>query len=101
MTVTPALAVTHEQYNSTANFWNTLVGACRTYHGTAIHIQLRTTTNGPGGKYSISVYRCSGGQQTTLVGGAGSCDYAAFCGKVWSIALGGAQFGFRFQKTEA
>ena len=99
MTVTPALAVTNEQYNSTlSNFWNTVTGACRTYHGTAIHIQLTTTANGTG-TYSISVYRCSNGQISTLVGGAGSCPYAGFCGYGWAIALNGQQYAFKFQKT--
>jgi hypothetical protein len=99
MTVTPALAVKQEQYNSTINFWNTVTGACRTYHGNAIHIQLTTTTNGPGGKYTISVYRCSGGSPTTLVGGAGTCTYPGFCGLGWSINLNGSQYAFKFQKT--
>lgn len=99
MTVTPALAVTNEQYNSSlSNFWNTVTGTCRTYHGTAIHIQLTTTANG-GGTYSISVYRCSGGQIATLVGAAGSCSYPGFCGLGWAIALGGSQYAFYFKKT--
>ena len=99
MTVTPALAVTHQQYNSTLHFFLSAVGACRTYDGTAIHIQLTTTTNGGHGTYSISVYKCSGGHQNTLVGAAGGCNYAGFCGYGWSIALGGSQYGFYFKKT--
>ena len=98
MTVTTAFA---ESYTSTiSGFWNTLTGQCRTYHGTGIHIQLTTTTrSGDDGTYSISVYRCSGGQISTLVGGAGSCVYEGFCGYGWSIALNGQQYAFYFKKT--
>ena len=96
MTVTPVLA---ESYVSTASFWGTLVGACRTYHGSSIHIQLTTTNAGPNGTYTISVYRCTNGQQTTLVGAPGTCHYPGFCGFGWSIALNGLQYGFFFKKT--
>lgn len=100
MAVTTAFA---QSYTSTLSFWNTLTGQCRTYSGSSIHIQLTTyVSNGGGsdhGTYSISVYRCSGGQISTLVGGAGSCNYGGFCGYGWSIALGGQQYAFYFAKT--
>jgi hypothetical protein len=100
MTVPPVFA---QSYTSTLRFWDTLWGQCRTYSGTAIHIQLTTyvenSGGGDSGTYSISVYRCSGGQPSTLVGGAGSCNYPGFCGYGWSIALGGQQYAFKFKKT--
>jgi hypothetical protein len=99
MTVTPAFA---QQYNSTLSFNFERPGACRTYNGTSIHIQLTTyVSNGASdsGKYTISVYRCSGGKISTLVGGAGTCNYPGFCGYGWSINLGGQQYAFYFKKT--
>lgn len=101
-TVAPVLAV-NQQYNSTLSFFQDRPGACRTYTGSAIHIQLTTyVSNGGGGDtgtYSISVYRCSGGQLSTLVGSAGSCHYGGFCGYGWAINLGGSQYAFYFKKT--
>ena len=101
MTVTPALAVTHEQYTSTLSFFLSAGGACRTYHGTAIHIQL-TTAGADSSAYSISVYRCNSNTPPTfqtLVGAAGACPVPGFCGKVWSIPLNGQKYGFFFKKT--
>jgi hypothetical protein len=103
MTVAPALAAVNQQYNSTLSFTSTRMGACRTYTGSAIRIQLTTYVSngheGDSGKYTISVYRCSGGVAKTLVGGAGTCNYWGFCGKAWSISLGGSQYAFYFKKT--
>jgi hypothetical protein len=102
MTVTPALAVKREQYNSTVSFAIDRMGTCRPYHGTAIHIQLTTFVSngnqGDSGTYTISVYRCSNHQATTLVGGAGSCHYWGFCGLGWTINLGGSEYAFYFKK---
>jgi hypothetical protein len=96
MSVTPVSA---ESYTSTiSNFWNTLTGQCRTYHGTSIHIQLDTTANGSG-TYGISVYKCVNGAKGPQVGGEGSCPYPGFCGYGWSINLGGSQYLFYFRKT--
>jgi hypothetical protein len=99
MSVTPALAVKQEQYNSTLHFFNRTTGACRTYHGNAIHIQLTTTASSGSGKYTIAVWRCSGGVISTRVGAPGTCNYAGFCGLGWSIPLGGSQYAFEFIKT--
>ena len=92
-----------QQYNSTLSFTHYRFGACRTYTGSAIHIQLTTYVSngnaGDTGTYSIRVYRCSGGQISTLVGSAGSCNYGGFCGYGWSINLGGQQYAFYFKKT--
>ena len=98
MTVTPALAVTEQQYNSNLRLALSVVGTCRTYSGSAIHIQL-TTIGASSSKYSISVYHCSGGHQDTLVGSAGGCNVNAFCGYVWAITLAGQQYGFFFNRT--
>jgi len=62
-------------------------------------LETTTTRSGDDGKYTISVYRCSGGSISTLVGGAGTCDYEGFCGYGWSIALNGLQYAFYFKKT--
>jgi hypothetical protein len=91
-----------QQYNSTLSFTHYRPGACRTYNGTSINIQLTTyVSNGAGdsGKYTISVYRCSGGQLGPLVGGAGTCNYPGFCRFAWAINLGGQQYAFYFKKT--
>ena len=97
-TVTPALAVTNEQYNSTLSFYLSAGGACRTYHGNAIHIQL-TTTGASSSQYSIEVWRCTDDRFSTLVGSRGICEVPDFCGYGWSIALNGLKYGFYFKRT--
>ena len=97
--VTPALAVTNEQYNSTLSFYLSAGGACRTYHGTKIHIQL-TTTGADSSQYSIEVWRCNADLRfETLVGSRGICEVPAFCGYNWAIALNGLKYGFYFKRT--
>jgi hypothetical protein len=101
MTAAPAFATTNESYRQTISFYQDAFGQCQTFHGTAIHIQLTTYSpnGGNGGRYTISVYRCSGGRPSTLVGSAASCGYVGFCGYGWPIALNGYQYAFYFNKT--
>jgi hypothetical protein len=99
-TAAPALATTNESYRQSIAFWQDTYGQCQTFHGTAIHIQLTTYGGVTGiGRYTTSVYRCSGGQPSTLVGSAATCPYDGFCGYWWPIALNGSQYAFYFHKT--
>jgi hypothetical protein len=97
VTVSPALA--SGTYHAALSFNHYQDGACRSYTGTSIHIQLTTTASAGSGTYTIAVAKC-GIWKYEEVGAPGTCNYPGFCGLGWSINLGtGNTYRFVFVKA--
>jgi hypothetical protein len=85
-TVSPALA--SGTYHASLSFNHYQKGACRSYTGTSIHIQLTTSSSNGSGTYTIEVGKCFFGANPEIVGAPGTCNYPGFCGLGWNINLG-------------